>query len=208
MYCVKERDWTHLILSLIVRKHMAFCQSDFFSWLAHTHTHTRTENSIDKMVAYIHEPAVHLHNRWQQAAAGDATWRTLPFILVPAACLLNWFSGTGCFLGGKFHTHAHMHTYTHTHTTGTETATLTQLYRNMGKRQTMAGNLVIARHLYCMQMCERRRKGGASVEMADVYAIRIRNAPLPCLIKATACIFIFTPEPEPEPVSVPLSLSE
>lgn len=65
------------------------------------------------MVAYIHEPAVHLHNRWQQAAAGDATWRTLPFILVPAACLLNWFSGTGCFLGGKFHTHAHMHTYTH-----------------------------------------------------------------------------------------------
>lgn len=149
-----------------------------------THTHIHIVRSIDKMVAYIHEPGVHLHNGWQQAAAGDATWRTLPFILVPA-CLLNWFSGSGGFLGGKFHTH-----------TLTHRVRLTQLYiEKYGKKANngrQAGNLVIARHLYCMQMCERRRKGGASVEMADVYAIRIRNAPLPCLIKATACIFIFT----------------
>lgn len=138
-------------------------------------------------------------------AAGGGRWRHLAYIAFyfSACCLSAKLVLWHWLVFGRQVSHAHMHRHTHIET---ETATLTQLYRNMGKRQTMAGNLVIARHLYCMQMCERRRKGGASVEMADVYAIRIRNAPLPCLIKATACIFIFIPEPEP--VSVPLSESE
>lgn len=109
MYCVKVRldspslayrAQTYGVLSVRL-----CCM--FFMLPTNTHTHTEIVRSIDKMVAYIHEPAVHLHNRWQQAAAGDATWRTLPFILVPA-CLLNWFSCSGGFWAASF-------TRTHTH---------------------------------------------------------------------------------------------
>jgi len=144
----------------------------------HTHTHTRihidihTYAYVDKMLAYIHEPAVHLHNRWQQAASGDGTWRTLPFILVPGCLPLD------CFLGGKFHTHTHKaDTHTHTHT-NTPTIYI-EIWRR--KRQTMAMGAQLSPAIFIACKCA---KGGAkeaplphpprpfrlpsSVEMADV----------------------------------------
>lgn len=85
----------------------------------------------------------------------------------------------------------------------THTHTLTHVYicpkRNMGKRQTMAGNLVIAPpSLLHANARKAAQKGGASVEMANTHTHTHINQPHAYLSFATSCSFVAHTQTHPQ----------